>query len=123
MKQVTDWSRDGRHLLYRKVTTAPVRISARGGVQARWRADGRELFYLTLDGELTAVPMTLGADRRTLAPGAPQTLFTARVGSVQGIALPSYVVSADGERFLFDTLVEQPAPPISLILNWARPGS
>jgi hypothetical protein len=33
------------------------------------------------------------------------------------------VVSADGERFLFDTLVEQPAPPISLILNWTRPGS
>jgi dipeptidyl aminopeptidase/acylaminoacyl peptidase len=185
MKQVTDWSRDGRHLLYRKVTTAPavdldiwampldgdrtpspvvrtpfeerdaqfspdgtwiayqsnesgqyeiyaqpfggggdrVRISSRGGVQARWRADGRELFYLTHDGELTAVPVTFTADRRTLTPGPPTPLFTARVGSVQGIALPSYVVSADGERFLFDTLVEQPAPPISLILNWARPGS
>jgi Tol biopolymer transport system component len=185
MKQVTDWSRDGRHLLYRRVTTAPavdldiwampldgdrrpfpvvrtpfeerdaqfspdgtwiayqsnesgqyeiyaqpfgqsgdrVRISARGGVQARWRADGRELFYLTHDGELTAVPVTLAADRRSLTPGAPMPLFTARVGSVQGIALPSYAVSADGERFLFDTLVEQPAPPISVILNWAPAGS
>lgn len=100
-----------------------VRISSRGGVQARWRADGREIFYLTLGGELTAVPITLAADRLTLAPGAPRPLFKARVGGVQGIALPSYVVSADGERFLFDTLVEQPAPPISVILNWARPGS
>jgi hypothetical protein len=36
-----------------------IHVSTGGGVQARWRADGRELFYLTLDGTLMAVPADL----------------------------------------------------------------
>ncbi len=99
-----------------------LRISSRGGVQARWRADGRELFYLTLNGELTAVPLAWSDGGRTVTPGSPAPLFTARVGSIQGISRHSYVVSADGERFLFDVLFERQPPPISIILNWAAPG-
>ena len=178
-KQVTDWSRDGRYLLYRAITLAPnydmdiwgmalegdgapfavvrtpfeerdaqfspdgkwiayqsnesgqhevyvqpflapgerVRISANGGVQARWRADGRELFYLTLEGQLIAVPIALRPDGSTLRPGAPVPLFRAWVGAVQGISLHNYIVAPDGQRFLLDTVVEQASAPISLILN------
>jgi Tol biopolymer transport system component len=184
-KQVTDWSRDGRHLLYRSVAASPgsdmdiwavaldgdrtpiavvrtafeerdaqfspngawiayqsnesgqhevyvqpfaegadrLRISANGGVQARWRADGRELFYLTLQGQLMSVPITPGDDGRSLRPGAPGPLFQASVGATQGISLHSYLVAPGGERFLLDTIVEQPAAPIALILNWKQPGS
>ena len=178
-KQVTDWSRDGRYLLYRAITFAPyadtdiwamalegdpapfavvrtpfgerdaqfspdgtwiayqsnesgqqevyvqpfrgpserVRISASGGVQARWRADGRELFYLTLEGQLIAVPMALGPEGRTLTPGAAVPLFQAKVGAVQGISLHHYIVAPDGQRFLLDTVVEETPAPISVIVN------
>lgn len=75
-----------------------VRISSGGGVQARFRADGRELFYLTLDGQFAAVPLTLPADGRTVRPGTPVPLFHARVGGLQGArcitTLPSRTGSA-----------------------------
>ena len=32
-------------------------VSSNGGVQPRWRADGRELFYLDLDGRLMHVAL------------------------------------------------------------------
>ena len=110
----------GQHEVYVLPFLAPgerVPISANGGVQARWRADGRELFYLTLEGQLIAVPIALRPDGSTLRPGAPVPLFRARVGAVQGISLHNYIVAPDGQRFLLDTVVEQASAPISLILN------
>jgi hypothetical protein len=94
-----------------------MRISANGGVQARWRADGRELFYLTLEGQLVAVPMALRPEERTLRPGAAVPLFHAKVGAVQGISLHNYIVAPDGQRFLLDTVVEEIPAPISVIVN------
>ena len=45
--------------------------------------------------------------------GVPETLFTARRGS-------RFDVSPDGERFLFNTFVQDvPTPPITIVLNWA----
>jgi len=32
-------------------------VSNNGGVQGYWRKDGKELFYLTLDGNLVSVPI------------------------------------------------------------------
>ena len=95
-----------------------VRISTNGGVQARWRRDGRELFYLALDGRLVAVPIALSSTGRTVETGTPAPLFAAPVGSLQDIALHQYIVSADGQRFLIDTVVEEAASPIVVILNW-----
>ena len=34
-----------------------VRVSTNGGVQPRWRGDGKELFYLSLDQKMMAVPV------------------------------------------------------------------
>jgi Tol biopolymer transport system component len=96
------------------------RISPNGGAQVRWRADGRELFYLTLDNQLTAVPVSLS--ERDVRTGPATALFRAPVGAPQGIALHNYIVSQDGQRFLLDTIVEEPAPPIVVILNW-KPGA
>ena len=185
-KQVTDWSKDGRHLLFRTVAAANfdidiwalpldgdgkggeavplvqsrfeerdaqfspdgkwiayhsnhtgrhevyvqpfprpgerVRISTAGGAQARWREDGRELFYLTLEGVLTAVPITVRPDGRAIQPGAAEPLFQANVGDILGIAQQQYIVMDMGQRFLVDSVVEQAAAPISLILNWKASG-
>jgi len=176
-KQVTDWSRDGRYLLFRTVTPTDmdiwalplegdrkpfavvrtpfeerdaqfspdgrwiayhsnesgrhevyvrpfqgtgeaVPISSHGGVQARWRSDGHELFYLTLDGHMMAIPIALRSDGRSLQPGTAVRLFQAGVGAVQGIALHSYMVAPGGQQFLIERVIEETPSPISLILGW-----
>ena len=45
-------------------------ISSDGGVQPRWRKDGKELFYLAVDGTIMAVPITTNAD--SFQAGTPQ---------------------------------------------------
>jgi Tol biopolymer transport system component len=47
-------------------------ISTEGGVQARWRADGKELIYASSDGYVMVVPIQTGAAFR---PGTPVRLF------------------------------------------------
>ncbi len=44
-----------------------------GGQYPQWGADGRELFYVSLDNKLMAVSLKLGAD--TVEPAAPRELF------------------------------------------------
>jgi Tol biopolymer transport system component len=114
-------ARGGRFEIYVRPFPGPGEarpISANGGVQARWREDGSELFYITLDGQLVAVPITWSSDGQVLEAGVEEPLFPARVGAVQDVALPHYIVSADGQRFLLDTVVEEPAAPITIILDW-----
>src|SRR4029077_10956211 len=55
-------------------------VSTGGGAQVRWRKDGRELFYIALDGKLMAVPIRQSADGRPLEAGTPVALFATRVG-------------------------------------------
>ena len=47
-------------------------ISTDGGVEPRWRGDGKELFFVALDQSLMAVPMTMAA---TVAGGHPGSSF------------------------------------------------
>ena len=55
------------------------RISTNGGGQVRWRADGKELFYVALDGQLMAVPTSLASERQHVAVGTPVPLFATRI--------------------------------------------
>jgi serine/threonine protein kinase len=91
---------------------ARIPVSAGGGTQVRWRRDGKELFYIAPSGELMAVSF----DAARI--GIPVSLFLAHVGAFQDISLPHYIPSRDGQRFLMDTVVEETAPPIIVILNW-----
>ena len=54
-------------------------ISTDGGVQPRWRRDGKELFYLGLDGRIMAVD--LGID--STIKGVPRPLFNTRLNPDQ----------------------------------------
>ncbi|PYS34448.1 MAG: hypothetical protein DMG14_29455 [Acidobacteria bacterium] len=47
-----------------------LRISTNGGAQVRWRRDGKELFYIALDGRLMAVPIRFASDGHAVEPGA-----------------------------------------------------
>jgi hypothetical protein len=45
-------------------------------------------------------------------------LFTARVGAVHDLSSRRYSVSLNGQRILRDTVVEEAASPITVLLNW-----
>jgi Tol biopolymer transport system component len=86
-------------------------VSNNGGAQARWRADGKEIYYLSLDGKMMAV------DVRTEA-GVPRQLFETRRRSQTEPRLDVYGVTADGQRFLVLDRVKDAPAPITVILDW-----
>jgi Tol biopolymer transport system component len=90
------------------------RVSTAGGSWPRWRRDGKEILFLSLDNtKLMAAPVEIRGAVFSVAADRP--LFTAqwRPG-----ARYSYDVASDG-RILGSTLVERPAAaPITLVVNW-----
>jgi WD40 repeat protein len=98
----------------------PIPISTNGGAQVRWGRNG-ELFYLALDGRLTAVRLSFPSSGGPPDAGTPVSLFVPAVSSLRDIARHHYIVSDHGQRFLFDTLVEEAASPVVILLNWTPP--
>jgi serine/threonine protein kinase/Tol biopolymer transport system component len=96
-------------------------VSARGGAQAFWRGDGRELYYLTVDGKMMSVAVTPAAGG-ALEFGAPAVLFQSPI-SHPNLTIDQYAVTGDGRRFLFVVPrrdADAPAlSPISVRVNWA----
>ncbi len=91
-------------------------ISLSGGSAPRWRADGRELYYQTPDGQLMAVPAAESAS--ALTTGKAEALFSFRPATMA--IVPSYAPARDGQRFLISAVVEpDPKAPLTLLLNWA----
>jgi WD40 repeat protein len=92
-----------------------IRVSTSGGGAPRWRADGRELFYLTPTGMLMAVAIVPGS---RLDAGVPQPLFQTPIRDVLP-ALDQYDVAGDGQRFLIlaptSTALQT---PITVVVNW-----
>jgi Tol biopolymer transport system component len=93
-------------------------VSTAGGLEPRWRGDGRELFYLSSDRHLMSVSVQSGA---RLPTSPPSPLFETRMSNVfnPSYTRNQYVVSADGNRFL----INQPASgtsssPITVVFNW-----
>jgi Tol biopolymer transport system component len=96
--------------------------SSVGGTQVRWKRDGRELYYVALDGRLMTVSVTASRDGKTLNLGVPVPLFRTRlaVGANVIPGRPEYVVAPDG-RFLVNTIVDDsPASPITVVINWQQ---
>jgi eukaryotic-like serine/threonine-protein kinase len=92
-------------------------ISTSGGEQPRWRGDGKELFYLSSDYKMMAVPVTTGAK---FDAGTPVALFQAAPRQpISNNDRCVYDVSRDGQRFLVNTQVKNAeTQPMSIILNW-----
>jgi len=86
--------------------------SSAGGFVPRWRADGKELFYVALDGRLMSAELALKGTALEL--GGVRALFG---------PLPSngyqYDVSPDGQRILAVVSSEQTAlAPLTMAQNW-----
>jgi len=79
-------------------------VSGRGGFQARWRRDGRELFFLATNGTLTTSLMAAEVD-------SDASEFELKdVKKLFDISVPyppyhAFDVSADGQRILIDSLL------------------
>jgi eukaryotic-like serine/threonine-protein kinase len=85
-------------------------ISKGGGTDPRWRADGKELFYVASDGKLMSVDISA---KTVFKAGAPRPLFQLPLGFI-GVD-----VTADGRRFLIGVPVAQSASvPFTVVLNW-----
>jgi len=92
-------------------------VSSGGGEQPHWRADGKELFFLSADSTMMATPVTTETN---FDSGTPAALFQATPRQPTSSRDQFvYDVSKDGQRFLILTRVEQPGtPPMTVILNW-----
>jgi serine/threonine-protein kinase len=102
----------GRHELYlRRFPIGEDRetLSSGGAGSVHWSGDGREIFYRA-GNAVMAVGLTEKDGR--LEPSAPQRLFVTADPALS----QSFVVSGDGQRFLFarDTGSDR----VSVILNW-----
>jgi eukaryotic-like serine/threonine-protein kinase len=91
-------------------------VSAAGGVQPRWRRDGKELFYISADQKLMAVPVETGPG---FEAGAPQPLFEIDPLFPALLGLFAYQPAADGQRFLvLEAVGGTTTLPINVVLNW-----
>ena len=107
----------GRFDVYVQSLRPPARtwpISVNGGYEPRWRADGRELYYLTDDQKLMAVPVTSGA----VPFGVPRPLFQTEVHPGVSSLRTHYVPNSDGSRFLINRRSPDSASnTITVVLN------
>jgi serine/threonine protein kinase/Tol biopolymer transport system component len=89
-------------------------VSTTGGSRPNWRKDGKELFFFSTDQQMMAVDVGKKGDGIQL--GTPHALFKAT--AVSNASGP-YTVSADGKKFVMNTLLPQStSEPLTLITNW-----
>ena len=88
-------------------------ISNNGGSVPQWRGDGKELYYVNLDGKMMAVDINLGEEIE---------IRNQRILFDPGFAIwKEYVVSLDGQQFFLEKpLADQNPTLITITLNWTR---
>jgi Tol biopolymer transport system component len=82
------------------------RVSADGGSQARWRRDGKEIFYVASDRMLMVTAVTAAGDEMKLTGFDP--LFRLEFPYA---AYHAFDVAADGQTFLVNTVAVAPRAP------------
>jgi hypothetical protein len=96
-------------------------VSRGGGIQPRWRRDGKELFFVSPDFKLMAVDVSL---MPTFRASIPKPLFSVPMrGAATDVGLARYDVTPDGQRFLVDAVgpganSAARTSPITVVLNW-----
>ena len=112
----------GRYEIYEMTfvpdQTQPLRgrpVSKEGGIEPRWRPDGKELFYLSPSSDgLMAV--AVNGQGPALEFGIAQRLFEVDTTSLQG---RPYDVSDDGRQFLINKVVDDDRrSTMTVVFNW-----
>jgi Tol biopolymer transport system component len=97
------------------------RISIAGGEQPRWRGDGKELFFVGPAGKIMAVAVKATAGSKpSFEPETPQPLFETRLVRSPVNPLFEYDVTADGKRFLVNSVAGRSpsASLLNVVVNW-----
>jgi serine/threonine protein kinase len=84
-------------------------ISSSGGLDPRWRNDGRELFFQSTSNQILAAELDYADE--TLIVGADEPLFDFAGGG-------EYDVAGDGQKFLIVRDYDKVTTPLTLVLNW-----
>jgi eukaryotic-like serine/threonine-protein kinase len=88
-------------------------VSAAGGAQPRWRGDGRELFFIDLEGKMMSATVERGSPPKI---GIPRKLFA--TGLVPDPTINQYAVTRDGLKFLVLEPRKGFVETYSVVLNW-----
>jgi Tol biopolymer transport system component len=89
-------------------------ISSNGGIQPRWRGDGKELYYISSDRKLMAVEIRTSP---VFQAGVPKVFFQTLLTS--NTFYFRWDATADAKRFLLETPSAQSAQaPFTVVLNW-----
>ena len=90
-----------------------LRASTAGGMWPRWSADGTEIFYQDLAGNMMAVPVRASGSGLALAPAVE--VFRGPVPEDGW----RWDVTADAGRFLvIEPATEQRPEPVTVLMNW-----
>lgn len=96
-------------------------ISTTGGHAPEWRRDGKELYYVSANGKLMAVPVTV-VGGAAIDAGAPAPLFAMPVvpATASGYGDAQFAASNDGRRFLVRVPIgEISVLPATVTVNWS----
>jgi len=103
-------------------TGARVRVSADGGVAARWNPRGGELFFISPDGNLMSAAARSAGNGAALEVERPKRMFPLRTwtgGTVASGRKIDYDVASDGNRFLvLQRGSDNAGWPIHVVANW-----
>jgi Tol biopolymer transport system component len=86
-------------------------ISTSGGRFPRWRADGKEIFYLATDLRLTVAEVAIKGDQ--ILKDEVHPLFALPMNGAG-----QYDASADGQRILAITPRQNASEPLTIVQNW-----
>jgi Tol biopolymer transport system component len=92
-------------------------VSLAGGVQPRWRGDGKELFFIDPQGKMMSATVERGAAPKI---GIPRKLFD--TGLVPDPTVNQYAVTEDGLKFLVLEPRKGFLETYSVVFNWPATG-
>ena len=90
-------------------------ISVKSGLQPVWRPDGKEIFYVDVEGTVMSVAIK---SFQPFTASNPEALFLSQIIGTRGF-FHEFDVSPDGKRFLINSRAED-AKEVRLVLvnNW-----
>jgi Tol biopolymer transport system component len=91
------------------------RVSADGGTDPQWRADGRELYFVSAD-RMMAVPVVIGP---AFDHGTPVPLFRTSFEPFSLTFGSVYTPAPDGQRFLVVETIEPDEPRLVVSMRWS----
>jgi len=90
-------------------------ISSGGGYQVKWKGDGKELYFESLDGKMMAAGIQAGP--QGIHAETPRVLFSADFATT---SLHEFDVTPDGQRFLLmlQPKIQDSGEKLTVVSNW-----